>query len=201
MAGRPRTAHTQPSKTYPDRIADVYAHISDLNGKIAQCTTDANGCIIWDKFGRHKQGYGMVGAWSIPKNKKIMHTVHRLLMKIKTNTDLKGKDVFHTCGNMSCVNIDHISVGTTSELMINVMHRVQQNGPIKHYKATNGIRPAPQNRKYRYAPDDIISVYHNQITVEEWSAKYHMSRHDTQKMFWEIRAGRWYKWVRFTKKP
>lgn len=68
-------------------------------------------CIEWTGP-RHPQGYGMIGAWRMPEQTKIMATTHRVAARIKWGRELDVKEmVIHTCSNPCCVNPDHLIIG------------------------------------------------------------------------------------------
>jgi hypothetical protein len=74
-----------------------------------------NGCVNWTA-GRHRQGYGLVGAWRLDGT-KIMTTVHRVIGRIKWGRALAVDEyVIHTCSNMACVNPDHLTLGNRSTI-------------------------------------------------------------------------------------
>ena len=67
-------------------------------------------CISWSA-GKHKQGYGMMGAFR-EDGTKIMTTVHRVVARIKYDEPLPSSQmVIHNCGNLNCCNPDHIEKG------------------------------------------------------------------------------------------
>jgi hypothetical protein len=68
------------------------------------------GCIAWDA-GRHKQGYGMVGAWR-QDGTKIMTTTHRIAARIHWDRAIDSSElVIHKCSNMNCMNPEHLLIG------------------------------------------------------------------------------------------
>lgn len=67
-------------------------------------------CISWTA-GKHKQGYGMIGAFR-KDGTKIMTTVHRVIARIKYDQPLDSSQmIVHTCDNSNCCNPDHIEKG------------------------------------------------------------------------------------------
>ena len=80
------------------------------------------GCWSWSA-GRHRQGYGMMGAWRVRDGQKIMTTVHRVAARIKWNRAIDSDEmVIHTCSNMNCCNPDHLMLGDRRDI-----HRVMRN--------------------------------------------------------------------------
>jgi hypothetical protein len=68
-------------------------------------------CWEWNA-GMHKQGYGMIGAWRVADDKKIMTTTHRVAARIAFDRAIDSKEfVIHTCSNMKCCNPDHLLIG------------------------------------------------------------------------------------------
>jgi hypothetical protein len=87
------------------------------------------GCWIWNA-GRHRQGYGMCGAWRKPTGEKIMTTCHRLAARRKLGRALEPKEcVFHLCGEPACVNPDHLAVGSLQDARDNMRKLGRQPGP------------------------------------------------------------------------
>jgi hypothetical protein len=73
------------------------------------------GCHLWCGP-KHRQGYGMIGAWRVSDRKKLMITVHRLIARIKYNRAIASREhVLHTCSRMDCVNPDHLIIGGREE--------------------------------------------------------------------------------------
>ena len=76
-------------------------------------------CIEW-RAGMHKQGYGMIGAWRVADNHKIMTTVHRVVARIHYDRAIDSDEfVIHTCSNMNCCNPEHLIIGDRYDI-----HRV-----------------------------------------------------------------------------
>ena len=119
MAGRPRTE-------LRTRVYDIWCNLSYIN-KHQQ--PGKNGCVEWTA-GKHRQGYGMTGAWRADGS-KIMTTVHRVLGRLKYGRALAESEyIVHTCSNMGCVNPDHLMLGDR-----NTIHQImRQNKRGKYYQ-------------------------------------------------------------------
>jgi hypothetical protein len=86
-----------------------------------------NGCIEWNA-GMHRQGYGMMSAWRLSDDRKIMTTTHRVAARIGFDRAIDSKEmVIHTCSNMKCCNPDHLQIGDRYDI-----HRVMNKN--KRYR-------------------------------------------------------------------
>lgn len=66
-------------------------------------------CILWPGY-RDKDGYGYV------KYKGRMHRAHRLALAKKLGRELKKSEwALHSCHCPSCVNPEHLSVGSAAD--------------------------------------------------------------------------------------
>jgi hypothetical protein len=73
-------------------------------------------CWLWSGP-QHRQGYGMIGAWRVDNNEKIMTTCHRIMARRKYQRAIASDQwVIHTCLNARCVNPDHLELGDRSRL-------------------------------------------------------------------------------------
>ena len=178
-------------QTYPDIIADVRYNSATLWSKIDQ-SAGPKGC--WTYTGpKHRQGYGMIGGYRIATEKKLMMTVHRLMLKIKTNSDLTGSDAVHTCNNpYTCVNPDHMIVGTAKKI-----HeiRYQRSGP-RPGRPKGWSLTRPRNHKYKYGVDVIMQVYRNEIDVNAFATMFNIPMNKARHIYKTIQNGTAYKWIK-----
>jgi len=73
-----------------------------------QYEVDANGCWIWSGS-KNQDGYGNVGI------KGKSERAHRAAYRKWKGPIPKGMVVMHTCDNPSCINPDHLQLGTQQE--------------------------------------------------------------------------------------
>jgi len=67
------------------------------------------GCFIWDSCLDQKDGYGTV--WFQGKQERV----HRVVYELVKGPIPKGMCVCHHCDTPSCMNIDHLFLGTSKD--------------------------------------------------------------------------------------
>lgn len=178
-------------KTYPDTVGDVRCSLTYVYDRIDD-SAGPNAC--WSYTGaKHRQGYGMVGGIRIATGKKIMMTVHRLLLKIKLGHNPGDHvDAMHTCGNMTCVNPDHIVEGNAKEIL---ELRVKRTG-IHFGKPRGSLLNKPRNQTYVYGFDNIVDLAQERMSPEEFARRTGITEAQAKKIKWNIDTGRGYRWAK-----
>ncbi len=96
-----------------NRWTDHYFSLEDYLNKNHQ--KHSNGCWIW--IGNKTQkGYGWTGSYSEAKKFKI-YRAHRLSYHFYKNEIPDGMFVLHSCDNPSCINPEHLFLGTHEDNM------------------------------------------------------------------------------------
>ena len=100
----------------------------------ASLTPNESGCLNW-MASRNKKGYGQFAVGRKP------FLSHRVAFLLHYETDPGGLQVLHRCDNPSCVNPDHLWLGTNED---NVRDRESKcrNNPQRGDK--NGARIHPE---------------------------------------------------------
>ena len=175
---------------YPDSIADVgfnakylYSHIDDSAGP--------NGCWSY-RGGKHRQGYPMIAGYRLATGEKIMMTIHRLLLKIKTNSDLTGQDAIHTCGSMTCINPAHLIAGDAKK----IADIRSANGRTGTGKPLGHRLNRPRNQEYTHGLENIIAIYRGEMTAIDFAKKTKITLTRSKKIVSDIRSGRLYTWLK-----
>ena len=83
-------------------------------------TIAPNGCWLWNA-NKNNKGYGMfrvtTKAW---ENKTL---AHRVSYELANGKIPEGKHICHTCDTPSCVNPEHLFIGSRSDNMIDCIRK------------------------------------------------------------------------------
>lgn len=91
---------------------------------ISKTKMNANGCMEWQMF-KGPKGYGVVGLSGSRKTERTHRTSYRLF-----KGDPTGMHVLHTCDNPSCVNPDHLWLGTNADNVADKMSKGRQSSVV-----------------------------------------------------------------------
>jgi hypothetical protein len=111
-------AHYQRWRSYGDEfsrtpIVDVSSLHSRFNAKVGK--KNENGCMEWQ--GESSNGYGRFNIG------KITIAAHRISYEINVGAIPEGLFVCHKCDNPSCVNTEHLFVGTHQDNMQDMINK------------------------------------------------------------------------------
>ena len=147
-----------------------------------------SGCIHWTG-GKHKQGYGMLGAIRVHDEKKLMVTAHRVAMRMKLGRAIVPSEaVVHTCSNTQCVNPAHLVLGDL-RLRNQVMY-ANGRGPNQGLPRPR-LEAVKQKRDYRYSDAEIQWV--RQASSDEIAQRYSVPKNRAAHIRWSFRTG--YRWL------
>jgi hypothetical protein len=102
-------------------------------------------CWIWTST-KNRKGYGTI-KWG-PKDKKA----HRVSYLIHKGDIPDGKIIMHSCDNPSCVNPDHLKIGTDQE---NISDCVSKD---RNCKGENHPRWNPDSPQHKHNPSSPFYV-------------------------------------------
>jgi hypothetical protein len=84
-----------------------------------------NGCIVWNAA-KNEQGYGRFNY-----NGKNRHA-HTVAYEITKEKVPNGYILMHSCDNPSCVNPDHLTVGTKAQNNLDMRNKGRARPPLNH---------------------------------------------------------------------
>lgn len=159
-----------------------------------QGPADAHGCIPWTG-GHHRQGYGMMSAFRLTDERRIMTVVHRITAMLTHNRSLTSRDyVIHTCSNPNCVTPAHIIIGDSFE-KARVMYA---NGRASDHRGPRApYRPRipsvkKQNRAYRWTEEEIL--WTRSATSEAIAERFGIDKQRAARLRYDMR--RKYLWLK-----
>lgn len=88
---------------------------------IKNISKDLDGCWVWQK-GKTKAGYGQITV----RGETVY--AHRLAYSLFVGDIPVGKEVCHKCDNPSCINPDHLFIGSHLENMHDAMKKGIKSG-------------------------------------------------------------------------
>ena len=127
-------------------------------------TVDGNGCWVWN-WAVQRKGYASV--WVDGRGVKA----HRVAYELANGPIPEGMVIRHTCGNPSCVNAEHLRVGTPAENardMVNDGNQGNQKltqddaAEIRRLFAAGGISQREIARQYGVKPATIGAIIANE---------------------------------------
>ena len=131
-----------------------------------------SGCVIWMGYAT-KNGYGQVGVGG-----KVLRA-HRVAWELTNGSIPEGSDVLHKCDTPSCVNPEHLMLGSQSKNMADMVSKNRDAIGEKH-----------GNAKLRL--NSVIDILESANGPTELAKKHGIS----PSTVCDIRAGR--SWVRAT---
>ena len=179
---------------------DIWVNYEEIINKIGPPDPET-GCQYQLYGGTHKQGYMMVTALIIDPNghrtdphgnriRSIMTTGHRVLARIKYNCSLTpNQKVYHTCGNMRCLNSDHLAVGGYAD----IEDTFKALGKLRGAIPGTPRKVKLQKRSYKYTIPELLVVRHA-TSKQEIVEKLGVSKTEAYNLMTYMIKGR-YAWL------
>ena len=128
------------------RKLNKYRHSKTIKEYLSQRVKKLdNGCIEFTGP-KDKDGYGQCHTSVVGKKHKVSRT-HQLAYVEVNGPVPSGKIVCHTCDNPSCVNVDHLFIGT---FLDNNMDKINKGRANSSKGVTNGAS--------KLTEEDVISI-------------------------------------------
>lgn len=120
-----------------------------------------DGCVLWGASKRTRGlPYGMIGVEVAPGVWKIRAT-HRVSWELYCGPIPKGMNVLHRCDNASCVNPDHLFLGTQKENVLDM-----------NKKGRGPSRAGERNGKAKLTAEQVASIRADQRSQTKIAADY-----------------------------
>jgi len=129
----------------------------DPRERILQRCSIKNDCWIWHGS-QDKDGYGIINLG------RKQYRAHRVSLEVFTGINADGKLVCHKCDNPSCVNPDHLFVGTAKD---NTQDMIAKN---RKYKMTD--KNHPNTKICHQERSDIIKRRNNGESLKSIAQDY-----------------------------
>lgn len=141
------------------------------NTKPIRYEINDNGCWICISHAKDKDGYIRIKR----NSKKIF--LHRWVYELHNNKKIKeGNVVMHSCDNPSCFNPEHLSEGTISDNMIDMVDKgrspfqrltFEKAEEIRERYSSEDIQQKELAKEYGVSETTIWDIIHNRRWVRE----------------------------------
>lgn len=135
-------------------------------------TSNPNGCWEWTAS-KGTWGYGQLYV-----NGKIIAT-HRFSYELHNGAFDKSLFVCHSCDNPSCVNPEHLWLGTATDNHKDMVYK-KRNRYIHH--------PGVKNGSAKLTEDAVRDIRTRQLSGKEYMAKYNILNETTIYDIWNYRS-------------
>lgn len=114
---------------------------------------------------KNNRGYGLI-SFNYNYNKRTTMAAHRFIYWQHTKQDIDDKVVMHTCDNLSCINIDHLRLGTQSDNMKDMWIKGRSNSTANHLR---------QRRIRKLTDADVRYIRHSVGPLKEVATRCNIS--------------------------
>ncbi len=133
-----------------------------------------SGCWIW---------LGSIGSGGYGRVLKKHKLAHRVAYEFATGCPIPdGLDVCHHCDTPSCVNPDHLFVGTAADNMRDMHRKGRWRG---------SDRRGENHHMVKLTEQDVLAIRKDSGTITDMAQRWGMSRTN----IWAIRSGKLWKHV------
>lgn len=129
--------HQSPKRSNMDYYKKYFSIVEkEIDKRIWRFVNKTDTCWIWTGF-KNGWGYGLLRFRIGPrdKNKRKHLFVHRFMLMLFSNASFThGYEVLHSCDNPSCVNPDHLSIGSHIDNMNDMKKKGRSAKSIGNHK-------------------------------------------------------------------
>jgi len=137
------------------------ARVSELDRFMSHVLKAESGCWLWTAF-KMPSGYG---NFRTPCRHEL---AHRAAYRIFCGDLEPGKDVMHSCDYSSCVNPEHLTLGTRRDNMIDAKQKGRNARGITHGHSKLSESEVKEIRKAKGTQRTIAGLYSiSKTTVHE----------------------------------
>jgi len=120
--------HYKRLKSHGTPEAGKWTH-APVEERFWRYVNKTDGCWLWTGGSVNQKGYGQIGGGG----KGAKHILaHRLSYEIHKGPIPDGLLIMHSCDNPSCVNPEHLSVGTQSQNILEAFAKGRKNAVPPH---------------------------------------------------------------------
>lgn len=147
-----------------------------MNKKEIRWVKNEKGCMICVSHARNQGGYALRRDKKDGKHKAL----HKILWEEQHGALPKGMVLLHSCDNPSCINLEHLSVGTR----LDNVQDAKVKGRMKRKGTESFVR--------KLRPKQVIDIWNDQEhTIAELARRYGVS----PSLISDIRAKRVHRWL------
>lgn len=114
----------------PDPAFNGHGSLKERFERALSLIDKTDGCWIWPKA-KNTKGYGHIGA-DINNGGKKTELAHRVSYEYHKEAIPDGYNVLHSCDNPSCINPDHLRVGSQSENIKEAFDKGRKFNPVNY---------------------------------------------------------------------
>lgn len=147
----------EPSRTGPRRL-DASALTPEIIARFrAKFEPKVSECWLWTGS-KERHGYGLAYIGRKADGRVERHYAHRVAYALQHGSAPAGLEVMHCCDVPSCVNPDHLTLGTHLD---NIRDRQAKGRSAK-------VKPSLRV----ISPEDVIAIRRNDRPAKEWAAQF-----------------------------